>query len=807
MSMLQDRDGAPSCGRGGLAMALKMKFALLPATICATGMSCPSTAIAQTSKEEKSATAYSDENEIVVTAIRRDTTLQTTPINISAVTGEQLENQRIDNVQALTRYTPGISMIDQGPRSPSRLVVRGLNAESTEPVVRQNESVATYLGEVPLFADFKLIDIDRVEVLRGPQGTLYGAGTLAGAVRYLPARPDAGNLSVEAHGRLYDLAHSRGVGAVGDVVINIPIVADKIAFRSATGYFRDPGFIDAPFIVRQPGVSNPQPDLSDPAAVASNLRYVHDINDERTFTTRNKLLLSPFDGLEAILTYAYQRTKTDGRQANGGGVLGTDRYQIASRLLETMDRKAQLASLEINAEIPGFAKFTSSTGYTKQDFHYIRDLTDEILGYEIGYENFPTFTAIAPQTGKVEQINQEMRLTSLGSSRFSWVVGAFLNHVTTRNQYYEFTPGLPEFLGVYRPDNLEYAARSRTKTTETAAFGELSYKLTDQWQVTGGMRYFSYQAYSEGGQSAPFVDGSVYPDINYTNPNGRTKDDGFVYKLNTSYEFSDQLFGYATYSTGYRIGGINRVPPCPVPLPTVGQITCGLPNELFYRPDKTRNLEVGIRASLADRKLSFTLAAFHIDWDDIQINGSTQYGANGITVNGSQAVSKGVEFSFTARPTRNLTLSGTYAYTDAHLTKDAPLLYRNQFDAFAGDRLPQSPRHAASFTANYVYPLADERDVALNWGITYTGDVLTTVGRRAFGERVPDYLLNQASITYRTPRWEVGLFADNIFNKFYYTDINQPADRTVAVNGFILREYGQVVGRPRTIGLEGRVRF
>lgn len=750
-------------------------------------------------------TAPDTGNDIVVTGTRFATALQTTPINIAAVSQEQLQNQRIDDIRSLTRFVPGISMIDQGPRSQAQLVVRGISANSSLPVTVQNNAVATYLGEVPLFVDFKLIDIDRAEVLLGPQGTLYGAGTLAGAVRYLPRRPDLDDLSLEAHARLYDLAYSKGAGAIGDIALNVPIVPGKIAFRTATGYFRDPGFIDAPLQVLMPGVSFPQPNLNDPAAVKANLVRRNDINDERTLTTRNSLLIEPVDGLRAILTYAFQRTRTNGRQDNSDGALGLGRYENGSRIPEKMNRYARLFSLELNADLGSFAQFTSSTAYTKQDFHYNRDLTDELLSYEYGYEDFPRFTAISDQTNKVNQFIQEARINSVSTGPLSWVIGGYYNLTKTRNQYFEFTPGLPEFLGIDRPDNIEFAARSSTRTAEKAVFGELSYHLTPAWQVTGGLRYYNYDSFGEGGQAVPLY--TPYPSIIYSQREGKTNADGFVYKLNTSYEFSPAVFAYATYSTGYRIGGINRIAPCPDPLPTQGTIACGLPRELGYKPDRTKNIEVGVRTSLLDRKLNLNLSVFHIDWQDVQINSVTTYGSIGILANAGQAVSQGFEVSMAARPTSRLTINATYAYTDAHLTKDAPLLIRGQYEAFAGDRLPQSPRHAASLIATYDYPLDDGAHLVGNWAATYTGDTLSTTGARGFGERIPDYLINRASLTYRKPAWEVGLFADNIFNTYYTTGVAEFRDNIETVNGYVLRFYGKTVGRPRSIGIDTRFRF
>ena len=147
----------------------------------------------------------------------------------------------------------------------------------------RSTAVGVYLGDIPLYVDFKFLDINRVETLLGPQGTLYGLGTLAGAIRYIPNRPNFGKFELEAHTRVYDVAHSDGVGNVFDATINLPIVRDKVALRVTAGNYIDPGFIDSPFLVQQLGVSLPQPDFNNPAAVAANLRRGKDLNDEQTY--------------------------------------------------------------------------------------------------------------------------------------------------------------------------------------------------------------------------------------------------------------------------------------------------------------------------------------------------------------------------------------------------------------------------------------------------------------------------------------------------------------------------------------------
>lgn len=744
--------------------------------------------------------------EIIVTATRRAVNLQDVPINISAVSSETLESQRLDDIKDLAPFTPGLTMIDTGPRGTGTMIVRGLSANNTSVQgANTNNSVATYLGEVPLYLDFKLIDIDRVEVLLGPQGTLYGAGTLAGAARYLPKRPDATRFSVDTHARAYSLAHSESFGWNGDVAVNIPIIEDHVALRTVAGYYDDPGFIDYPYIVRNPGVSLPQPNFGNPAAVDANLRGEKDLNDEETFAIRSSLLLKANEDYQAVFSYVYQDTKTHGRQANGAGVLNTGKYQAPWRFEEPSDRISTLYSLELNANIFDFAELVSATAYSRQKVRTIGDQTDLLLDLDYGYQLFPAFASYVRGGADYLQFNQEVRLVSTHEGPFNWVIGGFYNEFKTENFSFEIVPGLPGFYGIFRPDAIEYASFTVSNTEEKAIFGEVGYEITDAWQVTGGARYFEYEARITGGTATPLIR-TVYPAINYRVRSGQTQDDGLAYKFNTSYKFSDDLMVYLTVSNGYRIGGVNRVAPCALPL-SPGQNVCALPNELFFGPDKTLNKELGVRATVLDGRLSMTGAVYHIDWDDVQVASRTVNGAVGITANAATAVSKGFEVSFNGRVTDELSVNGNFSYNDSKLTSDAKDVVDGTEDVFNGDRLPGTPKYSGAVAANYVRPLASGLDLVANYAIIYTGEIYSKLGLRGNGEVIPDYWINKASIGVKKDNWEATIFADNLFDEYAVTAISNDFADVGAVDGVTKRYYAKSVLRPRSVGVEFRYRY
>ena len=804
------------------------RTALLTATVLATGAVSPVLAQeAQTAEQAASTTTDdADTNDIIVTGSRRQTTLQDAPINISAISAETIKNQRLDDIRSLASFTPGVTVADTGPSSSGGIILRGISsADTNDTGANANNALGVYLGEVPLYLDFKLIDIARVEVLQGPQGTLYGLGTLAGAVRYLPNRPDTTGIFAEVHGRGYAQSHSDQFGAIGDVAINLPIVADHIAFRTATGYYSNAGFIDYTHLLQQPGVSDPQPvratatstgGFGDTDDYLANFKRKEDVNYEHTFTTRNQLLLEYNPDLKAYLTYAHQTTKTGGRQANGNGVLGTGRYEGPWRYLEPISRKSDLFSAEVYVNVFNVAQLVSTTAYTKQRNTTVDDNTDLLLDLDYGYEAFPNFSSYANNANRTKQFNQEVRLVSTHGGPLNWVIGGFYNRQKFTSTRFEYTPGFAEYFDIPRPDNLEYISFVDTKLVEKAVYGEATLHLTSKWQVTGGLRYFKYDADAAGGSDLPFSGGGItrmpFPSTTIAPIRIRassTGKDGFVWKGNTSYKFSDNLLAYFTYTTGYRVGGVNRVVACPAVIDENVQNLCALPNELIYGPDKTRNFEVGARASLFDRRLQLTLDGFHVDWTGVQVPSQTVYGAIGVTVNGANAVSKGFDFQGALKITPELDLIGTYSYVDAHLTEDVTGLVVSQgvrYDASKGDRLPGSAKNSGSARLIYSYPLGDDRTIQAIWATIYRGDIYSRVGLRGNGEKIPGYVTHSASLTYSTDRYDVGLFADNVFDKYAITSIGNDISSFNQVRTDVVeRYYSRGVLTPRRVGIDFRV--
>lgn len=750
--------------------------------------------------------------EIVVTATRRDEGIQDIPINITAVTSETIEQQKLENLADLVRTVPGLFLVDQGGRDANLLTVRGLNVSSlasSEGVGTDGSGVvAQYIGDIPLFIDLRLLDIERVEALLGPQGTLYGAGTLGGAVRYLPKRPqfDRTTLNIEAGG--YAGSHSEGLGSETTVIGNLPLTSN-LALRGVVGYYDDPGFIDYGYVLREPGVSNPEPDLGDPAARDANLRRVEDANDLETLAGRLSLRWAISDALEANLGYHYQEQKAGARTINQVESFDTGRYESANRYLEPNDRKNQLVSLEVDADF-GFATLTSATGWSKYDEDGQRDQTDLLLNFEYGYENFPAFSAYTREIAEEKRFNQEIRLVSNADGMVDWIVGAFYNSLDLDATSSEFVPGFPEYAGIDRPDNLEYFQATTEEFTEKAIFGEVGLKLSDRFKVTVGGRWFEFEDDQSVGFALPLIDGSLPDEILLDPESVRVEDRDSILKFNASYQLTPEQLSYLTISEGYRTGGSNAVPPCENPLPP-GQNVCALPDERLITPDKTVNYEVGLKSTSWGGRLVLNGNLYYISWKDIQVAGTTVNGNIPITVNAAQAVSRGVELAAQAQFDEHWSLGLNYSYNKAALAEDAPGIVGG-IDASSHDRLPGSPRHLAHAVLGYEHALPRNLKLNADYVISAQDGIYTRVGLQNDGEILGGYMLHDASVRVSSDRWTVRLYAKNLLDKYAETGVRGTPGFVRSISGdadgdgtadqsFRLRSYYKSVLEPMRVGL------
>ena len=773
---------------------------------------------------------------LVVTATRRSESIQDVPLNISAVGAEQIEQQGLTDLTQLSGWVPGLYVVDQGARAADRIVIRGLNADPSAAAEALGndggETVATYVGEIPIYVNLKLNDMQRVEVLMGPQGTLYGAGTLAGAIRYIPNKPEFDSSQFILRGNAFTYSESDDPGGEIGMTVNWPI-SNTFAVRASIDYLDDPGFIDYPFLVREAGVSNADPDLTDAADVSANLRGKDDVNDQQTTSGRVALRWQPNDILDATLTYYFQYQDSGGRQINHSDSASfIDDYESALRFEEPNDRDNDLISLELTADL-GFAELTSATGYSEYEENGIRDQTDLLISLEYSYEAFPSFSAFTSEDWDEDTFTQEIRLVSTGDGRLGWIAGAFYNDQQVDNSSREFTPNydlfaIAEFGGVQpRPDSLEYFAVQEIELTETALFGELSYDITDDWQVVVGTRWYDYELDEQDAVDLPlyytvFVGDRGPNDIFLDFVSNDQSDDGFLFKINTSYHFNEDLMGYLTISDGYRLGGVNALPTCPDPLPP-GQTVCALPGELLFENDETTNYEIGLRSEWLDNTLRVNGSIYYMQWDDPQLASATQNGLSPITVNGKEAATYGGEVSFDWSISDNWAVRGSYAYTNAELTDDAPNLVPSinppgfqstltYEDGEDGDRLPGSPEHQGSLFVVYERPLANGMALEFNYGVSAISDVLTRTGNRGGGEELDGFAIQDLAVHLHANQWTATLYAKNLADEYGETAARETSAYLQQVSDFNgdavnVRRYYKNVVAPRQVGLRIRYEF
>eukprot|EP01093_Parvamoeba_rugata_P020559 TRINITY_DN9_c1_g1_i1.p2 TRINITY_DN9_c1_g1~~TRINITY_DN9_c1_g1_i1.p2 ORF type:complete len:812 (+),score=239.04 TRINITY_DN9_c1_g1_i1:6091-8526(+) len=763
---------------------------------------------------------------IQVTATRRAGSLQEVPINISAVTSDLMEQQDLEELEDIARWVPGLTVTDQGGRSESPIIVRGLNTNSSGPG-SNGGTVATYIGEIPLFMNLRLLDVDRVEVLIGPQGTLYGAGTLGGAIRYIPKEVDLDFVSGSVNADIYQTKESGSMGGEAGFVFNAPIIEGELGFRAAFNYSDDPGFIDYNYLVQESGTSLPDPDFSDDAAVSENLFSVEDGNDFEQTAAKLQLRWMPTDWFDSTLSYFYQKDEIGARSTVHYQSLSDDnplddlvgKYDAAYRFLEPMTRENELLSLEMEIDL-GFAELVSATGMSKTDRDNNSDVTDLLIRLNYGYEEFPAFSGITHSVSEDENFTQEVRLVSTSDGPFSWIIGGYYNKNDYNRTYSEYVDGFDEFAinvwgatGELRPDSVEYTSYGIDEVTEAALFGEISYEVTEKLDVTLGFRQYRYEVTTESDTDLPLFY-TVFlgrdPDsIVFEPQTAEGDDDGNLFKFNASYQFSSSLMGYVTVSEGFRIGGVNTVAACPDNVDEIDtQLICALPDEVLFNADTTTNYEVGVKTSWFGSRLTLNLAAFNIDWEDPQVSGITENGAVGISTNAKGANAKGFELSSRALVGDAITMYAAYSYASTEMTEDALGIFGSTGDTvFEGDRLPGTAEHQLSLGINYTTELWN-RVLDLNYGLTAQSDVYSSLGLRNYGEELPGYALSNINAKLSDEKWDVTFYINNLFDKYAFTSASRNwGDIEFGNRGDIQRSYAHYITTPRTVGLKFNYRF
>ncbi|EKE69910.1 TonB-dependent receptor [Gallaecimonas xiamenensis] len=718
------------------------------------------------------ATDDSGVERIQVTASRRLTTTDEIPYNISVLDGKKLGEQGVNNLADLGYAIPGLTVVDTGPRNNKPMSMRGLTVDelSANDQGDNGGTVSVYVNDTPLLVDLKLIDIDHVEVLRGPQGTLYGAGSLGGTLRYILKKPQIGEADGYVGVKAYQVKEADDPSGEVYGAANIPLNSDSFALRVAGSYRKDSGFVDYPNIL-----SGAQ----------------KDVDDEESFSGRVALRYAPSDEFDATLTYMAQSQDVGGRTGVNPGFTGDD-YSNGLRYDEPLDRDVDLTSLELNWDLE-FATLSSSTSYTTVKEKGQRDQTDLLVtSIWPGYADYPDFSAYTREDQDDSTFTQELRLASNDDGgKVLWLVGAYYSKEDNQDSSIEYTPGYPEFIGLNRPDNIEYFEDHSENVKERALFGELTYRLTDQWDLTFGARAFHLEQ-----DQVSCLDFPIYAEREGTTLEpecslGEGKNSDVIYKASTFYRFTDDFNVYALYSQGFRRGGSNGVP-------EGGQVSF-TDDEKQFSPDTVDNYEMGWHSNWLGGDLSVQGSFYYINWEDIQVSGKTSEGSIPITVNGGKARSQGLELESVYSPVRGVLLTAGYAFTDSKLAEDAPSL-----DGKDGDRVPGVARHEGNLGATFIQDYGSiEARYSLN--AVFKSAVYTRVNgnvgtRNEDNQKLPGFAIVNASATFNLDDWMLRLYADNLLDRYAYVGARGARD---------YGEQGQLyfINRPLTVGAELQYRF
>ena len=623
--------------------------------------------------------------EVVVTAQKRSERLLSVAAPVTALTSatlDRMEAVRLDDYAALA---PGLNLF--GTREgDAQLVVRGITTGSSN-----STTTATYIDDSPfgsstthalggsLALDLDPGSLQRIEVLRGPQGTLYGASALGGIVKYVTVPPSLTEFGgrVELDGSMVD-GGGQGYGVRG--MLSGPLIANTLGFTLSAFDRRDPGYIDNPNLDQR------------------------NVNSTRVDGGRAALLWQPSDGFSANLSILAQDTHGNGSSyewldANLTPVDGgLKQYFFIDQPLE---RQSRLYSLTLNDDM-GWGTMTSITSYQSEKYHEVVDTTtyySPVLQFILGIDD-PNLGVYLPDRVDLNKITQEVRIASPSSNRLEWQGGVFFTHESS-----DYSQSLNAFnIPDRQPLSLGvdlYNGNDSATYREEAVFGDVTYHFTPHFDVLAGLRYSANQ------QSDVFPSGGLLAG-GTTTVSGTSSDHSVTYLLTPKYKFDDNNMLYARVASGYRPGGPNDT--------LAALVAAGVP--ATYKPDTLTNFEIGYKALFFDRTLTLDLSAFDIHWHHIQI-GET-IGGVFTTGNGSDARSSGFEAAFTWAPVHGLNVTANLAYTDAHLTDDAPGI-----NGVAGDRLPDSPKYAANVATDYDFPITGAVGAFVGASYHYQGNRVT----------------------------------------------------------------------------------
>jgi iron complex outermembrane receptor protein len=762
--------------------------------------------------------------EVTVTATKREQTILEVPFSVAAPTEEMLRARGVEDIEGVAANVGGLTVQNLGPGQ-SQVAVRGVSAGQIvrdQPGVK--EQVGVYLDEsvisLSLFTpDLDLFDTRRVEVLRGPQGTLFGSGSLTGTVRYITNPPE---LNVTKGFAELSLSAIDGGGPGGNAKFgfNVPLGA-KAALRVASYYDRIAGFIDAV-----------QPDLS----------VREDVNDGFRTGFRAATRVTPSAQLSITPRLVYQRVSMDGWNRIDDFNILANPY-TTTRPAVTLGGRRQFTQLEedftddflltdVNVEYNfGNLLLTSITSYTYRDLLVVRDagaLTSSITGGSIGLsENVYTLDSPLDDATTAKVWTQELRVAG-GSSRYPWVAGGFFSH--TNRDYgqnllvagFEDLTGIPT-RGLRAPQDTLFFSDLGYKLNQFALFGEVSMSPTERFSVTGGLRYYHFSE-----DKAQIFDGIFAHDNTGTvvvSQPGSTDANGVAPRVIASYRVSDTTHLNGQISKGFRLGGIND--PLNVPLCTPQDLATFSGQET-WGDEKVWNYEAGVKSRVLNGKGAFTAAGYYMDIDDLQATVTAGSCSSRVVFNVPHSRTRGFEIEFEASPNSNLDFAVSATVNDAELrstlTSTDPSGNVSIVSGIEeGRRLPTVPRFQLASAATYQWEIRPGALAYVTGTYQHIGSRFTQVGDEDLGTldllsfgantigapltatvftynpKMPSYDIVNLRGGLRRNNWDVSVFLNNVTDERALLSLDRERNTRARI--------GYLTNQPRTLGVSTRFDF
>lgn len=772
-------------------------------------------------------------SDIVVTANRRQQDVTKIPYNITAVTAQSIERAGVATIEDLSRQVPNLVVTSSGNQflGAQRQIMRGLNASANNRngVALEQNPVGTYLGNAPYAGYFQVEDIERVEVLRGPQGTLYGSGALGGTIRMIPNQPALGRFEGRVKASAAEIAHSKDYDYGFSGLVNIP-VGETMAVRLSASHDYEGGFIDQYGLFAR-GSDDPigkpiMVDPSDPLTSAASVYNMKDANTSRVTNVRGAIRWKPVAELDITLAHNLSRLTGFGPSTDTPGYNGgpdplapsiiypdTGKYEGVARARQPFERTSNMTTLDMSYDL-GFATLSSTSSYFKTEGEVWVDgiwgllaLPADYLPYYSGSPINPRFNAIYQYTDRTTSKTQELRLVSNGDGPIDYTLGLYYQNEKSATAWNGHAPGQQAYNalpGVMNPgygpmgsEEFIFAVSGVNRFIEKAVFGEITWHAIEGLDLTGGVRVFQQKLRRTVNNVNP-VFGLAEASVN------SAKFSDAKFRFNATYEYTPGHRVYATFSQGFRRGGANAF-----------SLTGFLREPaalLNYAPDSVDNFELGVKGRFGNG-WRYTADVFLAKWKNPQIGGFTAVNFWPAVFNGQEAESKGFEFELLGNLTDTLSFQGGYAYTKATLTKDFCVPSGDGTGNPAGDiscaivgtkgtPLPSAPKHSGTFSLNYEQALNDEDTITASFNGNYKGKSrmnLPTLGARY--PMVPSYWLFNAYVGWNHGPVTASLFARNLFDKRTVFAIN------TRITPYAPIDLYESVGRPRTIGIEVGYKF